>query len=175
MTVFVNYGYYEAMKDFVGSVNKTLSKETKGNVSITFDVRTEKVTVHLKNGYQFAVKGKMSVVMGFGGKEVKITKKTVSPYAADITGTMNSIYVYCDIVQPQVVGDTMLRTVPIEGKMGDVVTRTYNNMQYIPVQRKSFEDIEILLRSDTGLPMPFERGVVLVTLHFRQQNSTYFM
>ena len=89
---------------------------------------------------------------------------------------MNSIYVYCDIVQPQVVGDTnvkLLRTVPIEGKMGDVVTRTYNNMQYIPVQRKSFEDIEILLRS--GLPMPFERGKVLATLHFRQQNSTYFM
>ena len=139
--------------------NKTLSKETKGNVSITFDVRTEKVTVHLKNGYQFAVIGEMLVVMGFGGKEVKITKKTISPYVADITGAMNSIYVYCDIVQPQVVGDTnvkLLRTVPIEGKMGDVVTRTYNNMQHIPGQRKSFEDIEILLRSDTGLPMPFE-------------------
>ena len=69
----------------------------------------------------------------------------------------------------------LLRTVPIGGKMGDVVTRTYNNMQYIPVQRKSFENIEILLRSDTGLPMPFERRKVLVTLHFRQQNSTYFM
>ena len=178
LTAFVDYGYYETMKDFVKSVNKTLSKETKGNVSITFDVRTEKVTVHLKNGYQFSLIGKMSVVMGFGGKEVKITKKTVSPYVADITGAMNSIYVYCDIVYPQVVGDSnvkLLRTVPIEGKMGEVVTRMYNNMQYVPVQRKSFENIEILLRDDAGNVLPFERGKVLATLHFRQQNSPYFM
>ena len=53
LTAFVDYGYYETMRDFVKSVNTTLSKETKGNVSITFDVQTEKVTVHLKNGYQF--------------------------------------------------------------------------------------------------------------------------
>ena len=26
LTAFVNYGYYETMKDFVGSVNKTLLK-----------------------------------------------------------------------------------------------------------------------------------------------------
>ena len=135
MTAFVDYGYYETMEDFVESVHTTLSKETNGNISITFDVRTEKVrTVHLKNGYQFAMSGKMSIVMGFGGKEVKITKNTVSPYVADITRTMNSIYVYCDIVQQQVVGDSnvkLLRTVPIEGEMGEVVTRMYNNMQYV--------------------------------------------
>ena len=178
LTAFVDYGYYETMKDLVKSVNTTLSKETKGNVSMTFDVRTEKVTVHLKNGYQLAVTGKISILLGFGGKEVKITKKTVSPYVADINGAMNSIYAYCDIVQPQVVGGSnvkLLRTVPIEGKKGDVVTRTYNNMMYVPVQTKSFENIEILLRSDTGIPIPFERGKVLTTLHFRQQNSPYFM
>ena len=42
-------------------------------------------------------------------------------------------------------------------------------MMYVPVQTKSFDKIEILLRSDTGLPIPFERGKVLATLHFRQQ------
>ena len=97
---------------------------------MTFDVRTEKVTVHLKNGYQFAITGKISILLGFGGKEVKITKKTASPYVADMNGAMNSIYPYCDIVQPQVVGDQnvkLLRVVPIEGKKGDVVTRTYSN------------------------------------------------
>ena len=178
LTSFVDYGYYETMTDFVKSVNKALLKDTKGNVRITFDVRTEKVTVHLKKGYAFAVLGKMSLLLGFGGKEVKIVKTTVSPYVSDINSARSSIYVYCDIVQSQVVGDTiakLLRSVPIEGGNGEAVTRTYNNIQYVPVQTKSFEDIQILLRDDTGLAIPFERGEVLMTLHFRWQNSSYFM
>ena len=120
----------------------------------------------------------MSILLGFGGKEVKIVKETVSPYVADVTGAMNSIFVYCDSVQPQVVGDAnvpLLRTVPIERKMDDVVTRTYTNMQYIKFQRKSFEEVEILLRDDTGNPVPFERGKVLATLHFGQKNIPCFM
>ena len=79
-----------------------MSKERKGNVSMTFDVRTEKGTIHVKNGHQLAMLGKMSILLGFGGEEVKIVKTSVSPYVADINGAMNSIYVYCDLVQPQV-------------------------------------------------------------------------
>ena len=40
--------------------------------------------------------------------------------------------------------------------------------QYVPVRTKSFESVEILLRNDAGEPVPFERGKVVVTLHFRQ-------
>ena len=123
------------------------------------------------------IRGRMSIILGFGGKEVKITKSTVSPYVADLLGSM-TLYIYCDIVQPQVVGDTnakLLRSVPVQGKMGDVVTKTFTNIQYVPVQTKSFEDIEIILRDDAGNPVPFERGKVFVTLHFKQQSSPYFV
>jgi hypothetical protein len=114
----------------------------------------------------------MSIILGFGGKEIKIVKTTMSPYVADLHG-LTTIFAYCNIVQPQIVGDTnakLLRSVPVEGKMGDVVTKTFTNIQYVPVQTKSFEDIEILLRDDTGDPVSFERGKVLATLHFRQQD-----
>ena len=100
----------------------------------------------------------------------------MSPFASDLHGS-KTIYVYCDIVEPQIVGDTnakLIRSVPVEGKMGDVITKTLTNIQYVPVQTKSFEDIEIILRDDTGKPVPFERGNVLVTLHFRQKSSPYF-
>ena len=87
---------------------------------------------------------------------MKIVKTTESPYVSDISGAMSSIYVYND-TQSQVVGDTiekLLRSVPIEGGNGEAVTRTYNNIQYVPVQTKSFEDIQILLRDDTGHAIP---------------------
>ena len=79
LTSFVDYGYYKSVKDLVESVNRTLAQDAKGNVSMSFDKRTEKVTVHLKNGYYFAMASKLSILLGFGGKEVKIVKETVSP------------------------------------------------------------------------------------------------
>ena len=69
------------------------------------------------------------------------------PYVTDITCAMNAIYVYCNIVHPQVVGVSnvkLRRAVPIEGKMDEVITRMYTNMVHVPVQRKTFENIEIL-------------------------------
>ena len=84
-------------------MNKALAKDTNSNITLTFNSRTEKVTVHLKNGYQLAITGKMSITLGFGGKEIKIVKTTVSPHVADLHGSMT---IYCDIVQPQIVGDT---------------------------------------------------------------------
>ena len=78
---------------------------------------------------------------------------------------ITTIYVYNNIVQPQIVGDTsakLLKTIPVEGKYGDVITKTFTNIQYVPIQTKSFEDMEILLRTDTGEPVPFERGKVVI-------------
>ena len=172
----VEYGYYGTMTDLIKSTNKALAKDVNDNIKLTFNAKTGKVTVQLKNGYQFALSGRMSIIFGFGEKNTKITKTTVSPYVADLFGMM-TVYVYCDIVQPQIVGDTsaqLLRSIPVEGKSGDVITKTFTKIQYVPVQTKSFEDVEILLRSDTGDPVPFERGKVITTLHFKQKSSPYF-
>ena len=76
-------------------------------------------------------------------------------------------------MQPQIVGDTsaqLLKSIPAEGTFGDIIAKTFTNIQYVPIQRKLFEDVEILLRSDTGDPVPFEHGKVVTTLHFRQHS-----
>ena len=52
----------------------------------------------------------------------------------------------------------LLRTISVSGNLGNVITKTFANIQYVPVQTNSFEDIEILLRTHTGNPVPFERG-----------------
>ena len=135
-TAIVDSGYYGTTNELVKSVNASLKKETRNdNIRLSYNVRTEKVTIHLKNGYQMVIRGRISIIQGFGGKEVKIIKTTVSPYVADLLGS-TTLYIYCDIVQPQVVGDTnakLLKSVPVQGKMGDVVTKTFTNIQYVPV------------------------------------------
>jgi len=67
-----------------------------------------------------------------------------------------------------------LRTVNIGGKEGLTINRIYQNVQYVPLHRKQFDTVEIDIRDDTGRRVPFERGKVVVTLHFRQRKPAYF-
>ena len=172
LTTIVDYGYYSSMEGLIKATNTALAKDVNDNIVLTYNSVTGKVTVKLKNGYQLGLIGRLSVVFGFGGKDTKVLKMTESPYVADLAA-MSTIYIYCNIVQPQIVGDTnaqLLKSIPVAGTFGDIITKTFTNIQYVPIQRKSFEDVEILLRSDTGDPVPFERGKVVTTLHFRQHS-----
>ena len=171
----MKYGHYETMQDFVKNMNASLELEIGNSTTIylTYSTLTGKVTVHLKPKCKLGLSGKMSLILGFGGKEVIVDTKDgltqESPYMTDLS-TITSIYTYCDIIQPQIVGDTsaqLLRSIPIEGKYGDIITKTFTKIQYVPVQRKSFGDVKIILRNDTGDPVPFERGKLIATLHFR--------
>ena len=160
----MKYGHYETMQYFVKNMNASLELEIGNSTTIylTYSTLTGKVTVHLKPKCKLLLFGKMSLILGFGGKEVKIDKTGENPYVTDLS-TFTSIYTYCDIIQPQIVGDTsaqLLRSIPVEGKYGDIITKTFTNIQYVPVQTKSFGYVKILLRNDTGDPVPFERGKV---------------
>ena len=80
LTLVIDYGYYETMNDLVKSINTSLKKDIgNDNIRLTYNARTEKATVHLKNGYQLIIRGRMSFIFGFGGKEIKIVKTTTSP------------------------------------------------------------------------------------------------
>ena len=165
------------MQDLVKAVNKPLAKNVNDNIKLMYNTLKGKVTVQLKNGYQLGLIGRMSIILGFGDDLKIITKTTVSPCVTDLT-VVSTIYVYCDIVEPQVVGDTsaqLLRSIPAKGKFGDVIAKTFTNIQYVPIQTKSFEDVEVLLRNDMGDPVPFEHGKVIITLHFKQKSSPYFL
>ena len=102
-----------------------------------------------------------------------ITEKVRGTLIYDMS-LLSSLYVYCDLLEPRVVGDMMtqlLRIIPVEGEDGDTVTRIYENVHYVPLQRKSFQSIEIDIRDTAGKLVPFERGTLIVTLHFRRRRA----
>ena len=171
----VDYGHYETIQDLPKDVNKALAKRAgSGNITISYNTITGKTIVKLKANYKFSASPPLSTMFGFAAQEVVLKKMTGSPYITDMS-ILSNIYVYCDIVKPQFVGDTyaqLLKSIPVERKFGDTIAKTYTNIQYVPVQTKSFEIVKILLRGDTGKPVPFKRGKVVITLHFRKH--TYF-
>ena len=111
----------------------------------------------LATKYCVALYGQLSKILGYGGGDVKVRKLKESPYVADLHG-ITSIYVYCTIVQPQIVGNTsvpLLRAIAVSGKSGNenvyqhsVRVRANNILRR---HRNPFKD-------DTGDPVPFERG-----------------
>ena len=175
LVAFVDYGHYENVQELLKNMNASLKKYIgNDSINLTYSTRTGKVTVHLGANCKIGLFKKLSLILGYGGKEVKIDKTGESPHVVDLN-IFSTIYTYCNIVQPQIVGDTsaqLLRSIPVEGKYSDIITKTFTNIQYVPVQTKSFGDVKIILRNDTGDPVPFERGKVIGTLHFRQH--TYF-
>ena len=96
---------------------------------------------------------------------------------ADTFPDIGSLYVYCDIITHQLVGDTrapLLRIVPVHGKPGENVTVTFDNIQYRPTRGGTIQSIEVDIRDGAGDPIPFYGGLVVVTLHLRRARSQYF-
>ena len=91
---------------------------------------------------------------------------------SDIKRGFYTLYVYCSICEPQVVGDyyvPLLRSVPIEGVDGEIITKTYHDPHYVPVNTTSFDSMEVNIKDDTGENISFKTGKVICKLHFRQK------
>ena len=99
---------------------------------------------------------------------------TVAPYPPDMNAGMYALMVHCDLVAPQLVGNTyanLLRMVPVVGRFNETITNIYDDEQYVPVMQKTFDSIEININDDTGKLVNFLYGRTFVTLHFRKQRK----
>ena len=170
--------YYATIHEYIDSIDKSL-KEHVNNDEIRFKFQSNgKVTLTLSPGYKVHLRREQAIVLGFmkfeDSAEVKEIEKTeTGQYEANLHRE-TSIHVYCDIVQPQIVGDNtvpLLIVVPYQ-KTTETYETTYvgENIRYIPVQTKSFQNIKVLLRSSTNEPISFDDGRAAITLHLKPLN-----
>ena len=170
-------GHYSTIEDVIAKMNELVTKDQrfKDDVKFTYDSRSRKVTVHLENNTEISLRD-ISYLLGFSGPRV-ISKTVTAEREADIEDGLHDLYIYCDVVKAQYVGNALvplLRIVPVEGVDGQRINKSFLRPQYIPVDRKVFETIEINIKRDTGESVSFEFGKVLLTLHFRQSRPAYF-
>lgn len=104
------------------------------------------------------------------GNGVQLPLRIEASHEVDLDAGLHSIFVYTDVVEHTVIGDTLapiLRIVKIAGKYGRQSTATYNAPLYQPVKTNRFDVITLKMASQTGHPILFNRGQAIVTLHFR--------
>ena len=96
----------------------------------------------------------------------------VSKRISDIDAGVSSLYVYCSIIKPSYVGDTLsklIRVVQVPRCVyGEPVQKIYDIPHYFQLCYSEFDRIEISIRDDTGEPIEFNDGNVVVVLHLRE-------
>ena len=105
-----------------------------------------------------------------GGTDIGVTPSTTviippthspdAPYpfceesedVVSMTRGFNTIYVYTDIVESRIVGDSLaplLRALPVSGSHGATVSDRSTNIHYVPLLYSHFKSIEMDIREDT--------------------------
>jgi hypothetical protein len=95
-------------------------------------------------------------------------------YPPDMRGGIDSLFVYCDLIVPQIVGNTkqqLLRIVPVSGTYGEVVDKVFVAPHYVRLLKKKFSTIEMSINTDQNKPIMFQSGKTVIKLHFRRYRS----
>ncbi len=114
-------------------------------------------------------------VLGFGGNSQPFTdERTIAEYPPDMSAGLSAFYVYCDIVDPQIVGDTtaqLLRVVPLnthKHNYGQIIVESYVNAHYVNVIAKRLCTIKLCINTDQNESVKFNFGKTIVKLHFKK-------
>ncbi len=118
----------------------------------------------------------LQYVLGFGSEVSYAFTKPVSiaAYPPDVSCALNTLFVYTDLVEYQVVGNILaplLRTVPITGVYGETVGCVFLSPHYLRLRKKTIDSVEINIKDSAGNNIGFQFGNTIVKLHLRQQKG----
>jgi hypothetical protein len=123
-TVFiVKPGYYSTVEELLQGMKEAIDVEkTRNSVTFLYNKISRRVTIKIKNGYKIIFPGDLGTILGFKPRTT-ISTTTTAENIVDLEAATHFLYVYTDVVQPQVVGDSqvpLIRIIPVEGK--DAIT-----------------------------------------------------
>ena len=171
--------FVRALREVLNGLNLYISRD----VHLSYDSQTQKLQLRLDGGVSLTVSSRLMGILGFDETASIVVKQPdgryrldpgthVSQGAIDLFTGLHTLWVYSDIVGHRIVADQSLPLLRIlaveyEGKGDPYKNHAFENIHYLPVRQALFQSIEIDIRDSQGKPVPFERGQVIATLHFR--------
>ncbi|GFV85385.1 uncharacterized protein TNCV_3772101 [Trichonephila clavipes] len=165
----IDVGCYETMIHIISAVQLALPKNPN-RFTIIYNKATKRVKINAVQDSSLHLEN-LGELLGFKRNAI-IIGNMKSEFVADAWSNFSVFYVYSDLISPQIVGDTqtpLLRIVRTKGKDGEMISQYYDRPQYLPLVRHSFQTIQSELRLNSGDFVPFERGKVIIVLHFRMR------
>lgn len=160
-------------------INQKFQSKINSRIKLSYYKKTKRVEIVLGTGVESVIfSDRLSVILGFGSQKLfrpsdvpSYTILAVSP--PDFNFCPTRLFIYCDILQAQVLGDVyapLLFNLALEGEHKRVVT--VNPIRsYINVGRSSFDSISINILNEFGEEVTFYNGASSVSLHFRPKGN----
>lgn len=164
-------------KEWLSKVH-IIKGEEKRSIDVTVNYSSERNQVLVNKGvgvHSMWFNPTLRRLLGIGEQQW-FTQSKSQAYGwaeADIKGGLDAIYVYTDLVDAQIVSNTLsplLRVVGIpQIPFGERAVVTFDSPHYITTRVTECDTIAITLRSSLGELIPFARGQVFVKLHVRSE------
>ncbi|ELU02603.1 hypothetical protein CAPTEDRAFT_207313 [Capitella teleta] len=150
-------GYYANKGEIVDAMVKELKRSgVVGEWDISWNAKNDLVCLNIPANIKLMMDKNSNPLLSFSEKSELLSLHSSTKIYSTSKGTLNqhlsALYVYCNIVKPRVVGDSMvslLRSVPVTKKHGENVFKSFHNVHYVPLSTRNFHDIEIDIRDDT--------------------------
>lgn len=165
---------YDDMDHFLSAFNE--NSLLKNKVKFNYDriSKVIKVTSSHKDIVSVHATPILNLQLGFK-PNTNLIQCQLGKFPANLyLGLPSQLFIYSDIVQPQIVGDVMtslVRIIPLDPTKyiyGAYKMHSFSPAHYIPVLRREFDTIEIDIRMHTGEKVPFQFGTSCVKLHFQR-------
>jgi hypothetical protein len=114
----------------------------------------------------------LAYILGFKKQFYGVPKDLIAEYPYNLTAGTNSLYIYTDIIQPTIVGDTMARLLRIvngSGKYQEFVTKAFVRPYYVPLSHSSINSIKIEIKDEMNRLVRFAFGITIVKIHFQKK------
>lgn len=174
---------FSTIMSLLESLNKYKPKGFQGSFSKDDN---EHIVISLKEGEAIQMKKSLSDVLGFYQEKYFHTAGIMdkndfyhitSEMKPDFDLNTHNIFVYSNLVNPYLVGDTevpLLRNVPVKKhNYNEYVSKSFEIPYYLPISANFFQYIDIKITDDLGENIKFEWGKVIVHLHLKKKvNST---
>ena len=122
------------------------------------------------DGIEVELDWPLAALLGFEERVVSSIERVTAEYPFDVKNNFYSLFIYSDVIKPQIIGDTyakLLQVTPAPQRTNNIISHTFNPVQYVPLEKRHFETIEITIRNSAGDLIPFTNGLSIVKLHFR--------
>ena len=119
------------------------------------------------------LENRLSIQLGFPC-ETNILELEKASFPSQINfGIPNQLFIYCDIVDYQLIGDKYAKIIKILtidyeklGNFGSTFSKEITPVQYLPISENYIDEITIHIKDAQGKNIPFLYGTLIAQLHF---------
>jgi len=172
-----NFCVDETIDNLLDHINEVVQGVLKDRTEfiLQFDYYEKRVGLSI-NETKYIVKfsPKLHAVLGFDSKQEEITKVGQvykATYPPDLRAGSYTGFLYSDIVEPQIVGDTesqVLRVFSLSSSTEIFRTINFINPYYKKLNTSDFDVIRVFLLDESGDPIAFRSGIFTVVFHIRK-------